>query len=121
MSLLHLCPLFTTAPVEQAARTGRTAPRQWTVKGRIKHENLPTRGKVRFVPPKNWDPSNPKRGTSHGFIDKWGNEWVDGPSRTRGEAWEWDVQLSKKGKAHFGWASADGNHLNVSFQGIVTH
>ena len=72
---------------------------------------LPNRGgKVRYVPPKNWHPSEPlPRGPNNGYMDKFGNEWTKGPSRTAGEAFEWDVQLP------------GGGHWNISLKGIVTH
>ena len=31
------------------------------------------------------------------------------------------VQLSRKGKEMLGWLSRDGNHINVSLKGIITH
>lgn len=84
--------------------------RQWTKKARIKDAKLPTRGKVRYVPPKNWHPSEPlPRGPQNGYMDKFGNEWTRGPSRTAGEPFEWDVQLP------------DGSHWNISLKGRVTH
>ncbi|WP_349826528.1 polymorphic toxin type 17 domain-containing protein [Brenneria populi] len=46
---------------------------------------------------------------------------VKGPSRTQGQAFEWDVQLSERGKAQLGWANRDGKHLNVSLDGKITH
>lgn len=44
-----------------------------------------------------------------------------GPVAHRGQPFEWDVQLSKKGKAQLGWLSRDGSHLNVSLDGEITH
>jgi hypothetical protein len=71
---------------------------------------LPTQGKVRYVPPKNWHPSEPlPRGPNHGYVDKFGNEWTKGPSRTKGQPFEWDVQRP------------DGSHWNISLDGKVTH
>ena len=94
----------------------------WLKKSRIKYVQLPTKGKIRFVPNNNYNPSNPlPRGPNDGYIDKFGNEWVKGPSRTIGQTFEWDVQLSLKGKAQLGWASRDGSHLNVSLDGRITH
>ena len=94
----------------------------WSTKGRIKYVELPTQGKIRFVPDGNYSPSNPlPKGPNNGYLDKFGNEWVKGPSRTAGQAFEWDVQLSPKGKAQLGWATRDGSHLNVSLDGKITH
>lgn len=56
-----------------------------------------------------------------GYLDRFGNEWVKGPSRTVGQAYEWDVQLSRTGNAQIGWLSRDGRHVNVSLGGEVTH
>ncbi|WP_227123180.1 polymorphic toxin type 17 domain-containing protein [Kosakonia oryzae] len=50
-----------------------------------------------------------------------GNEWVKGPSRAAGQAFEWDVQLSPKGKTPLGWATRYGSHLNISLDGRITH
>lgn len=62
-----------------------------------------------------------QEGPNKGYIDKFGNEWTKGPSRTKGQEFEWDVQLSPTGKAQLGWASRDGKHLNVSLDGKITH
>jgi Novel toxin 17 len=98
------------------------AAKAWSRKGRIKAAELPNRGKIRYVPPKNWHPSNPlPRGKQKGFIDKFGNEWVKGPSRTKGQASEWDVQLAKNATDSIKALSRDGSHLNVSLDGMITH
>ncbi len=98
------------------------APRVWSNKARLKDAGLPSLGKIRFVPPKGYNASNPlRRGPSSGFMDRFGNEWVKGPSRTKGQSFEWDVQLSRTGKSKMGWASRDGSHLNVSLDGRITH
>ena len=79
-------------------------------KAHIKKAKLPTRGKVRYVPPKNWEPTRPlPRGPQGGWMDRFENEWTRGPSRTAGEPFEWDVQRP------------DGSHWNVSLGGRVTH
>ena len=100
------------------------ASRVWTKKGRLKAVGLPTSGKIRFVPPKGYNASNPlNREPNGGFIDRFGNEWVKGPSRTKGQAFEWDVQLSNTGRQQLGWGSRDGKrkHLNISLDGKITH
>ncbi|GAA4932594.1 RHS repeat-associated protein [Actinomycetospora succinea] len=82
---------------------------------------LPDEG-LRFVPHRGWTSDQPfRRGPSNGYIDRHGNEWVPGPSRTAGEPFEWDVQLSAIGREHFGHLSPDGRHLNVSLRGRITH
>ncbi len=59
----------------------------------FKKAQLPMEGKVRFIPPKNWKPTQPlPRGPQKGYLDKFGNEWTKEPSRTKGQAFEWDVQ-----------------------------
>jgi RHS repeat-associated protein len=101
------------------------AARVWTINGRLKSAGgvgLPQQGRIRYVPPKGYDPRNPlPRGPNNGYVDRFGNEWVKGPSRTAGEPVEWDVQLSPTGQAQLGWASRDGSHLNVSLEGRITH
>ena len=87
----------------------------------LKKAHLPTEGKIRFVP----RPSDVKAGRltvkQKGYVDKFGNIWTKGPSRTKGEPFEWDVQLSKKGREQLGRFSKDGSHLNVSLKGRITH
>ena len=82
---------------------------------------LPRRGPIRFMPDPGYNPSerlpvgvlNKKRG----FRDRFGNVWAQGPSRDPRFEYEWDVQLSRKGKARFG----DRTHINVSPDGYFTH
>ena len=94
----------------------------WTKTARIKDAELPRQGRIRYIPPSNWDGTAPiPRDPNKGYLDKFGNEWTKGPSRTAGQAFEWDVQLSPKGKSQIGWTSRDGSHVNVSLDGKVTH
>ncbi|MGX1931134.1 DUF6443 domain-containing protein [Flagellimonas sp. 2504JD4-2] len=87
----------------------------------VKLLKLPITGKIRFIPRK-VDILNGKiLKKNGGYVDKFGNVWKKGPSRTAGEAFEWDVQLSAKGKAQLGHLSRDGKHLNVSLKGKITH
>ncbi|MFE2177990.1 ricin-type beta-trefoil lectin domain protein [Kitasatospora sp. NPDC059462] len=92
-----------------------------TKKAVIKAHGLPTRGKIRYVPPSHWRPNQPlptgRVNGRSGILDKHGNAWVKGPSRTAGEKWEWDVQL-KNHRKYFG---TKVNHLNVSLKGRLTH
>ena len=92
-----------------------------TSKSILKNAELPVTGKIRYIPPETWSPSQPLPRINGGYIDKFGNIWTKGPTRTAGEAFEWDVQLSKTGKNKMGWLSRDGSHLNVSLKGRITH
>jgi filamentous hemagglutinin len=95
-----------------------------SIKGRIKAARLPSEGRIRYVPREDYNPANQlPRGPSNGYLDKFGNEWVKGPSRTAGEDFEWDVQLSPAGKSQLGWLSPDDtmSHINVSLKGEITH
>jgi len=107
-------------PFNPSGTAGAAQP--WSTKGRINYVQLPNEGKIRYVPPEGYSASQPlPRGPNNGYIDKFGNEWVKGPSRTAGQAFEWDVQLSRTGKAQLGWATRDGSHLNISLDGRITH
>jgi hypothetical protein len=91
---------------------------KWLAK--VKNMGLPTDGPLVFVPPKKWNPKNPLRtNDKKGFLDAFGNEWRKGPSRTPGQAWEWDVV--PRGNSSLKNLSRDGSHLNVSLGGKVTH
>jgi RHS repeat-associated protein len=104
------------------ARGSVGAARAWTIKSRLKANELPISGRIRFVPQRGYHPSMPlARGPQKGFLDRFGNEWLKGPSRTEGQAFEWDVQLSRIGRNQLGWASRDGAHINVSLDGHFTH
>ena len=98
------------------------AAQVWSRKARLHAAQLPTSGRIRYVPPHGYHPSMPlPRGSNKGYIDRFGNEWVPGPSRTAGQAFEWDIQLSRTGRHQLGWLSRDGRHVNVSLDGEVTH
>lgn len=94
-----------------------------TIKSRIQKEMLPQEGRIRFIPREDYNPSNrlPVDTATNGFKDKFNNVWKKGPSRTPGEAFEWDVQLSESGKLQLGWLSRDGKYINVSLKGRITH
>lgn len=55
------------------------------------------------------------------IFDRFGNEWIKGPSRTPGQPYEWDVRLSTQGKTQLGWISPGKDHINVSLDGKITH
>ncbi|MGE3318598.1 MAG: polymorphic toxin type 17 domain-containing protein [Candidatus Berkiella sp.] len=115
-------PLLVAAtPLFYEYRTNKD-PEGWSKKGRMKAQCLPNEGKIRYIPPKKYNPQDPlPRGPNNGFYDNFKNEWVKGPSRTQGEPFEWDIQLSEVGKKQLGWASRDQKHLNVSLKGKITH
>ena len=67
-------------------------------KSLLKEAELPRKVRMRFIPSKNdllRGMSTQKVGKKTGYVDKFGNVWVKGPSRTKGEAFEWDVQLTE--------------------------
>ena len=96
-------------------------------KSLLKKAKLPRKGKMRFIPSKSdlmrGKLSTQKVGNETGFVDKFGNVWLKGTSRTNGEEFEWDVQLTKTRGELFkrSGLSSDGKHLNVSLQGRITH
>lgn len=90
-------------------------------KGRLKKARLPVEGPFHFTPEAGWDPRNPiKRNKEKmGYVDDSGNVWCKGPSRTPGQPFEWDVQLSPRSKWHK--FSKDGRHINVTLDGRLSH
>ena len=108
-------------PMESIDPFGLTSYTPPSKKAQIKSVGLPTKGKIRYVPPKDRKPSTPLPKKSGGYVDRFGNTWKKGPSRTPGEPFEWDVQLSKTGKDKIGWLTRDGSHANVSLTGRITH
>ena len=121
----YLGPTVDPVPPKQADfPPGSTAgsAKAWTKTARIKDAQLPNSGRIRFVPDPKWDGSTPiKRGPNNGYLDRFGNEWTKGPSRTQSQAFEWDVQLSNTGRQQIGWTTRDGSHANVSLDGRITH
>lgn len=110
------------AEVAQQAQMQQAVAHQWTKRARIKHARLPSSGKIRYIPPRNYHPGQPlPRGPQGGYMDRYGNEWVRGPSRTPGQAFEWDVQLGQHATPGMKKFSPDGRHVNVSLDGEVTH
>ncbi len=87
----------------------------------IRQAGLPNRGRVRFVPPKDWSPNQPlPTGTLYGrtgYVDRYGRVWHRGPNHhfpRNGQRHEWDVQVPRDSQ----WASLarDGRHIDVEFQ-----
>jgi hypothetical protein len=72
--------------------------------------HLPTSGEFPFLPPKRWTPRQSLHGPSEGgYYDRKGRLWQKGRSITRGQHFEWDVQLPS------------GEHVNVDWTGRITH
>jgi hypothetical protein len=87
-----------------------------------------TAGKMRYIPPDNWTLGDTlPHGTLNGregILDKFGNVWHKGSPRTRGEAWEWDVQLSKNATAGWKYVASETTgkgYINISWEGNCTH
>ena len=92
-----------------------------SAKALIKKAQLPHTGKIRFVPRKEDVLNGKLLRQDGGYTDKFGNIWKKGPSRTKGEDFEWDVTLYPSMKDAMKWLSRSGNHLNVSLKGKITH
>ncbi len=106
---------------EKAYENGR-----WLQK--VKDLGLPAEGAVVFVPPKNWNPSDPFRGLPQkgklGYVDNYGNVWSRGRG-TGNDGFEWDVQRPKEKpnapSPLVDRLSGDGKHVNVGTNGMITH
>jgi hypothetical protein len=105
-------------------------PKLWTKSARIKAAGLPNSGSIRYVPPKDYDPSYPLPRERGGFVDNKGNIWQKGPARgkqrdkdfsSQNDAYEWDVQLSKEGRRQLGGIGVNNGYTNVSKRGWITH
>lgn len=111
-------------PLSQASNIGgKSKP---SMMGLIKKHQLPWKGRIRYIPPKNWPttqdlPRVKIPGKSAAFVDRFGNIWTSGESRTKGQLFEWDVQLSRSGIQQLGKFTRDKRHLNVSLDGRITH
>ncbi|MDN5397057.1 MAG: polymorphic toxin type 17 domain-containing protein, partial [Chryseobacterium sp.] len=91
--------LITPGPADDAAAQANALSntvRRVSSKKLLKDAQLPTQGRVRFIP----SAADLKNGKltkkNNGYLDKFGNTWKKGPSRTKDEAFEWDVQLTPK-------------------------
>jgi hypothetical protein len=95
------------------------------VKGLIKDAHLPSKGGFRYVPGKVQGGKLPTvrwHDGRTGYLDRFGNVWIHGPSRTQGQPFEWDVQLRNA----ISWRMRDGSvrttrHMNISLDGRITH
>ncbi|WP_158619471.1 polymorphic toxin type 17 domain-containing protein [Corallococcus sp. AB011P] len=85
----------------------------------------PRDGHLRYRPPEGYRPGNPlPRGPGGGYLDRHGNEWVKGPYHgdpSRGFKFEWDVQLSAAGRAHFRDWLGKVKYINVAPDGNLSH
>ncbi|QYC45289.1 hypothetical protein Nocox_38695 [Nonomuraea coxensis DSM 45129] len=125
-----------TAPAAFTLHDPRPAER-CGYKGKLKDENLPVSGKVRYIPRPDYPLSRvrseglPKGPNGRGFRDKFDNVWVKGPARSRralskGATWEWDVQLTKENRRRYRWLCEQERkknitHLNVTPDGEISH
>ena len=69
-----------------------------SLKSSIKQAQLPTSGRIRFVPKASDLKTGKLTRTKEGYVDKFDNIWTKGPSRTKGEANKGHVNVSLKGK-----------------------
>ena len=88
------------------------------------------RGVFRFLPPLHYNPALPlpRRPVGGGYIDRFGNDWQEGPahglSAVEGDSREWDVQLSPAGTTIWGrWATMKNGayYVNVTRKGLRSH
>ncbi len=105
-------------------------------RSRIRDAGLPgaggahsAKGPFRFLLPRKYQPGNAlPRGKQGGFLDRFGNEWVEGPYHgdpSKGFTYEWDVQLSPEGRD---WAEGlltekppAKEYINVAPDGTISH
>jgi filamentous hemagglutinin len=96
-----------------------------SIRSRLNDAELPTTGRIRYVPPKDYKPTNPlPKGPHGGYLDRHDNEWVKGPPHLTGgrDPFEWDVQLpAKGGDPIFRRYSKDGKHVNVTIDGEIKY
>jgi Novel toxin 17 len=87
------------------------------------------RNVYRYIPPRNYNPEKPlPKGPGGGFLDRFGNEWVQGRPHGRaaseGDDHEWDVQLSQKGFNVWGERAKTErgkSWINVTKDGWLSH
>ena len=93
------------------------------VRRQAKKVGLPTTGRIRYIPPRKGSKRRLERVRGGGYKDVHGNVWKRGPERNPRDMYEWDVQLSSKGKAQLGHLNPKGStsYINVSPRGDITH
>src|SRR5437016_13129307 len=86
-------------------------------------------GPYRYLPPRGYNPKNElPRATGGGYLDRFGNEWQQGPAHgaaaANGFSREWDVQLSPAGVTRWGKAAKKGvggqPYLNITPDGFLS-
>ena len=94
---------------------------------------LPSKGTYRYLAPVGYDPCNPlPKGKNGGYLDRFGNEWVQGPYHgdpSKPFNKEWDVQLSPigegkwniRGGASKSQAKGVNYYINVRPDGMKSH
>ena len=114
-------PSMGVPPIPSIGKIGGAVKTVKSIRGILKSLKLPVKGKIRFIPRKNWTSSQPlTKGANGGYLDKFGNEWVWPKGLTQGQK-HWDVILSARGKAMLGKFSKSGNHINVTQGGKIHH
>lgn len=82
-------------------------------------------GPFRYIPPKGYRAGNPLPRNGNGYVDRFGNVWVEGPYHGNPDFdfhREWDVQLSPSGKDW--WHRYHGtrpDYINVRPDGHLSH
>lgn len=109
----------------------------WSIRSRLREagtHGLPggthTHGPYRYLPPRGYNPVNAlPRGQSGAYLDRFGNEWEQGPAHGKaaaeGFSREWDVELSVAGIQRWGKAAKKGMgakpYVNVTPDGFLSH
>jgi hypothetical protein len=121
--------MSTGSPGDVAPRSPVETP---SVRSRLRDAGLPggsestQAGPFRYRPLDGYKPGNPlPKGPNGGYLDRFGNEWQKGPYHgdpTKGFGHEWDVQLSKSGRAHFKqYGLGEKGYINVAPDGTLSH
>jgi len=127
-------PLMSALQMEGNTPGHGTAKEEETpsIRSRLRDAGLPggsestQTGPFRYRPPDGYKPGNPlPKGRNGGYLDRFGNEWQKGPYHgdpSRGFGHEWDVQLSKAGRAHFQqYGLGEKGYIDVAPDGTLSH
>src|SRR6266705_495941 len=109
----------------------------WTIRRRLRsagRHGLPGGGRhhgpYRYIPPAGYNSGSPlPRTPAGGYLDRFGNEWREGPAHglaaATGFTREWDVQLSTRGAGRWGRFAKRGVggdlYLNLTPIGQLSH